>query len=203
MVDHLARAPARTYILLREDPVKFKLSFNYTYLSSISTILNLTMSSKSSAMDAEIADASFKNNNERARKHGGRTIYKWHWLVTLLLSTALIVKYSTLLSTYFLAHSDPYPPNGEPICPQVQSQTPVKHADLHSQLKDLYSSEEFKLQVVELLSGAIKLPTVSHDEMGPIGKDPRWRVFRQFHNYLRDEFPLMCVHDAYVYPMMR
>lgn len=151
------------------------------------------MSLKSPAIDIETADAGLKDNAERGFCRRGHTISKWHWLVTLVLTTALFVKYSTVLPTYFPQNSSPYSPSNEPICPQVQSKTPVKHANLHAQLRELHSSEEFKLQVAESLSGAIKLRTISHDEMGPIGKDPRWKPFRRFHEYLRDEFPL--IHD--------
>jgi len=39
------------------------------------------------------------------------------------------------------------------------------------------------------LAGAVRVPTQSYDDMGPIGEDPRWEAFAPFHEYLLKVFP--------------
>lgn len=151
------------------------------------------MSSKTSNTDVEIAKASLKDNTQHAPLKQGRSVYKWQWLVTSVLSIALIVKYATTSYTYLFGHTSPLSPDDESVCPQFQSQTPIKHAHLYARLEDLYSSEEFELWMAELLSGAIQIPTITDDDMGPVDEDPRWEEFGRFHRYLRNKFPR--IHD--------
>jgi len=42
---------------------------------------------------------------------------------------------------------------------------------------------------VERLAGAIGIPTESFDDMGPVGEDPRWDIFQDFHEYLAKTYP--------------
>ncbi|RDB15819.1 Carboxypeptidase S [Hypsizygus marmoreus] len=49
----------------------------------------------------------------------------------------------------------------------------------------------FKSRAVEWLGGAVRVPTESFDDLGPVGKDPRWDVFAPFHEYLLGAYPLV------------
>ncbi|KAH6668167.1 carboxypeptidase S, partial [Plectosphaerella plurivora] len=51
------------------------------------------------------------------------------------------------------------------------------------------ASPDYRNVSIERLAGAIRIPTVAYDDMGPVGEDPRWGVFDDFANYLRETFP--------------
>ncbi|WVQ79778.1 hypothetical protein IAT38_001878 [Cryptococcus sp. DSM 104549] len=51
-----------------------------------------------------------------------------------------------------------------------------------------------KEQIIEWLSGAVKVPTEIFDVMGEIGEDPRWDVFYKFADYLEEAYPLVHKH---------
>ncbi|KAF2874260.1 vacuolar carboxypeptidase-like protein Cps1 [Massariosphaeria phaeospora] len=55
-------------------------------------------------------------------------------------------------------------------------------------------SGAFRNRSIERLSGAVQIATESFDDMGGVGKDPRWDVFYSFASYLEKTFPL--VHSA-------
>ncbi|EDQ98972.1 uncharacterized protein LACBIDRAFT_318408 [Laccaria bicolor S238N-H82] len=63
-----------------------------------------------------------------------------------------------------------------------------------SNFSDLYSSPRFRLESAKRLSGAIQIPTMTFDDMGPVDEDERWLPFVDMHKYLRDTFPL--THSA-------
>lgn len=52
--------------------------------------------------------------------------------------------------------------------------------------------EHLELQVSRL-SAAVRIPTESYDDSGPVGVDPRWDVFQEFHELLAELFPLTYV----------
>ncbi|KAK3389978.1 hypothetical protein B0H63DRAFT_492656 [Podospora didyma] len=56
---------------------------------------------------------------------------------------------------------------------------------------DLLSTSAFHNASVERLSGAVRVKTESFDDLGPVGEDPRWDVFYNFHAYLKATFPLI------------
>ncbi|KAI0251484.1 hypothetical protein BJV78DRAFT_1361617 [Lactifluus subvellereus] len=53
-----------------------------------------------------------------------------------------------------------------------------------------YDQDEFTERAAEWLGGAVRIPTETYDEMGPIGVDERWEIFGQFHDHLAESFPL-------------
>jgi hypothetical protein len=53
------------------------------------------------------------------------------------------------------------------------------------------SSEEYKSGSADRLSGAVRIATENFDDMGPVGIDPRWDIFQDFHDYLEHTYPLM------------
>jgi len=56
------------------------------------------------------------------------------------------------------------------------------------------TSTEYMKKSVEYLSGAVKIPTITNDGMGPPGVDDRWEIFYDFADYLKATFPL--VHET-------
>jgi len=52
------------------------------------------------------------------------------------------------------------------------------------------TSDAFRDAAIERLSGAVKIPTQSYDDMGVIGEDARWDIFYSFADYLSKTFPL-------------
>ncbi|WVQ80719.1 hypothetical protein IAT38_002824 [Cryptococcus sp. DSM 104549] len=51
-----------------------------------------------------------------------------------------------------------------------------------------------KSQIIEWHRGAIRIPTMSYDEMGAPGEDERWEVFGKLHEYLEEAYPLVHKH---------
>ncbi|KAF9820601.1 hypothetical protein IEO21_01304 [Rhodonia placenta] len=76
-----------------------------------------------------------------------------------------------------------------PLCSQAPPLIPSTNVQLWGSLGDTYGTEAFKNRAVDLLAGAVRIPTQSYDKMGPIGEDPRWEAFVPFHEYLQKAFP--------------
>ncbi|KAF8308589.1 carboxypeptidase S [Cantharellus anzutake] len=84
-------------------------------------------------------------------------------------------------------------PHTAPICPQAPALSPQVHKNLLADIESEYVTGGFKSRVVEWLRGAVRIKTVTHDDMRVVGNDSRWDVFGEFHSYLKEAFPL--VHD--------
>jgi Gly-Xaa carboxypeptidase len=79
-------------------------------------------------------------------------------------------------------------PDVKGICAQPTTKA-LPEDELSRALASTLESEEFLRESVERLSGAVQCRTESFDDMGPVGKDPRWEVFRGFHEFLKRAFP--------------
>lgn len=53
----------------------------------------------------------------------------------------------------------------------------------------LFRTEEYQNHSLKVWRDAVKIPTESYDDMGPMDKDQRWEVFTKFENYLIQSFP--------------
>jgi len=80
-------------------------------------------------------------------------------------------------------------------CVQPDAIFPSKNEKL-DKLQDVISGETFRNASIARLSGAVKVKSMSFDDLGPIGQDPRWDVFYDFHAYLEKTFPL--IHERLV-----
>ena len=77
-------------------------------------------------------------------------------------------------------------------CPDQLAIGPRSNPDITDRnLVKLFPSDEFKNLSVERLQGAVQIPTVSYDDNGAIGEDPRWDVFYDLQEYFRETFPLL------------
>ncbi|KAI6149798.1 hypothetical protein BKA82DRAFT_997879 [Pisolithus tinctorius] len=83
------------------------------------------------------------------------------------------------------------PDTNSTTCPQWDALYPIGNAHIDAELEAIYASTDFKLRAIDLLAGAIRIPTESHDNSGPVGEDPAWNIFADFHEYLERVFPLV------------
>ncbi|KAF8187111.1 hypothetical protein BJ912DRAFT_970122 [Pholiota molesta] len=64
-------------------------------------------------------------------------------------------------------------------------------AGVPSNLSRFVDEPGFALAAANRLAGAVRIPTMSFDDMGPVDEDERWAPFEDMHNYLRNTFPLI------------
>ncbi|KAM0722682.1 hypothetical protein Q7P37_002123 [Cladosporium fusiforme] len=76
-----------------------------------------------------------------------------------------------------------------PRCAQPAPLFPSSNSDEIDHAYDHVSSDAFRNETIARLSGAVKIPTQSFDNMGPIGEDKRWDVMYDFAEYLKQTFP--------------
>lgn len=77
-------------------------------------------------------------------------------------------------------------------CPAQLAIGPKLNPDITDRnLLKLFPSDDFKNLSVKRLQGAVQIPTVSYDDNGAIGEDPRWDVFYDLQEYFRETFPLL------------
>ncbi|KAJ3558574.1 hypothetical protein NM688_g840 [Phlebia brevispora] len=99
------------------------------------------------------------------------------------------------ISTAFASPANQFPLSQEKavdqsaLCPQVPPLLPSKHTKLDIVLDTLYNQNVFQHSAFEALGGAIRVPTESYDDLGPVGDDPRWDTFALLHAYLERTFP--------------
>ncbi|KAF5375364.1 hypothetical protein D9615_008006 [Tricholomella constricta] len=76
-------------------------------------------------------------------------------------------------------------------CAQSDVLVPEKNGVLWRSLGATFGTGKFKAKAIDWLGGAVRIPTESYDDMGPVGEDARWDAFAPFHNYLASAFPLV------------
>lgn len=73
-------------------------------------------------------------------------------------------------------------------CPQVEPITPHT-SDALQRMDEHIASPAFANETVERMAGAIRIPSVSYDDLGPVGEDPRWETMYDIAAYLEKTFP--------------
>ena len=74
-------------------------------------------------------------------------------------------------------------------CPVQPVFSPEARPDITEQNIDiLFKTPGFWNSSAKRLSGAIQVPTMSYDNMDPLGIDPRWDIFADLHKYLEETF---------------
>jgi hypothetical protein len=108
----------------------------------------------------------------------------------------LIKLYPTFYAVFWLlprliwAHYGPVDASGE--CPQVDAVAPSGiNGELWANLSALYAQDSYEERAIAWLSDAVRVPTETFDEMGPVGEDERWETRGPFHEYLLEAFPMM------------
>ncbi|KAG4439432.1 hypothetical protein IFR05_005079 [Cadophora sp. M221] len=84
--------------------------------------------------------------------------------------------------------ASPHPPNSD-NAPDQPIIHPSPTADLASFNLSLFQGTKYRDVAAQWLSGLVQIPTVTYDEMGLVGEDPRWDVFYELPKYLKDTFP--------------
>jgi Gly-Xaa carboxypeptidase len=79
-------------------------------------------------------------------------------------------------------------------CPQVKPMFPSIRSEELSLMDEFLQTSKFRNESIARLSGAVKIPSISYDDLGPIGEDPRWDIFYDFAEYLKQHFPLIHQH---------
>ncbi|KAK3947278.1 hypothetical protein QBC32DRAFT_409345 [Pseudoneurospora amorphoporcata] len=80
--------------------------------------------------------------------------------------------------------------NATSQCEQTPLLQPSRNDTLDKAFSFL-STEKFLNESVSRLSGAVRVKTVSYDDLGAVGEDPRWDVFYDFASYLEKSYPLI------------
>ncbi|KAL1996682.1 hypothetical protein VTN49DRAFT_7547 [Thermomyces lanuginosus] len=81
-----------------------------------------------------------------------------------------------------------YTPGNPEICQQLPPLSP-KNKQVESFIRQTVESENYHRDIIGKLSGIIRIPSESYDDLGPIGQDPRWDVFYRIEDYLKANYP--------------
>ncbi|KAG9090338.1 hypothetical protein FS749_000638 [Ceratobasidium sp. UAMH 11750] len=103
------------------------------------------------------------------------------FLAAALLTSAALYCYRSKV-TSAIEDFTPFIPEPKDYCKQVD-------AFDASNWTAAYDVDGFEAKAAEWLGGAIRIPTESFDNMGPVGDDDHWLVFDKFHKYLEEQFP--------------
>lgn len=76
-------------------------------------------------------------------------------------------------------------------CSQVEPLVPSQQTSALSDMEEYLKSDKFRNETITRMAGAIRIPTQSYDDLGPVGEDPRWDRLYDFADYLKSTFPLV------------
>lgn len=81
---------------------------------------------------------------------------------------------------------------GQGMCAFTDIVRPLDFLADNSTVELIMKDPDFRLAQVARLSGAVKIPTITHDEIDENAPDPDdWVIFFKMHEYLRETFPLV------------
>ncbi|KAF8850186.1 carboxypeptidase S [Acephala macrosclerotiorum] len=117
----------------------------------------------------------------------------WQWVVPGLLAVTVVLALGITRAT--LGEKDlkwDYDSN-LPACPQYPALKAASsdREKLEKEVKDAINSDEFFEKSLKNMQGAVQIPTESFDDMGPVGNDTRFDIFKDFHKFLEKSFPLL------------
>ncbi|KAG5359905.1 Carboxypeptidase S [Yarrowia sp. C11] len=75
--------------------------------------------------------------------------------------------------------------SGDSLCPSQAKLVPEGFTNLDFILHD----EKYHDHALKTFQGAIQIPTESYDDMGPVGEEPRFDIFKNFSSYVEKSFP--------------
>ncbi|KAF1957111.1 vacuolar carboxypeptidase-like protein Cps1 [Byssothecium circinans] len=116
----------------------------------------------------------------------------WRRLTIFLLATIFLLR-NYIVDLTSTAHHQPAQktPSTSQKCPQVSPLYPKRSTKELDEIDDYLQSSAFRNKTIERLAGAVRVPTQSYDDLGPVGVDPRWDIFYSFADYLSNTFPLV------------
>ena len=119
-----------------------------------------------------------------------RRVYQW--TIPAILSIAVILALIITNVTHKEKDADWDHHSNLPACPQYPALTSTAgNKKFEKEVLDEISSGAFLDKSVKRMQGAVKIPTESFDDMGEVGEDDRWDIFKDFHAYLEKTFPLV------------
>lgn len=115
----------------------------------------------------------------------------WHWVLVGILIVSAI--FTIAITQRTINEDDRFPILNHPACPQYP---PLKSSSderqkLQKEVLDELSSDDFFSKSLTKLQGAVKIPTESFDDIGKVGEDLRWDIFKDFYAFLTGAFPLV------------
>ena len=96
------------------------------------------------------------------------------WWLGIIAATVAVIIFAVRSSPPSLCHQAP--------AESSQDQFTVN-------MLDKLNSDAFREKSIQRLAGAIQIPTVAYDDMGPVDQDSRWNIFGDFAGYLETTFP--------------
>ncbi|KAI1747373.1 hypothetical protein F4782DRAFT_426085 [Xylaria castorea] len=117
---------------------------------------------------------------------------RWRSVGALLLHAiafAVIVKTSFEIYQRLTAGEDSF--SSQEKCPQVEPLVPSQQSPALSEMEEYLLSDKFRDDTIERVAGAVRIPTQTYDDLGPVGEDPRWETLYDFADYLKSTFPLV------------
>ncbi|KAK3323304.1 hypothetical protein B0T19DRAFT_425634 [Cercophora scortea] len=113
-------------------------------------------------------------------------------VLILALTFYLYVSAAYLRSTWpyqDLDDGEQQQPTLESQCVQPDALFPIHNNTELQRVYDYISTDSFRAASIDRLSGAVKVKSVSFDDLGAIGEDTRWDAFYDFSAYLQATFP--------------
>jgi Gly-Xaa carboxypeptidase len=74
------------------------------------------------------------------------------------------------------------------ICQQVPQLSP-RNKQAEQYVREKVESVEYHREIINKLSGIIRIPSESYDDLGTIGEDNRWNIFFQVEDYIKTSYP--------------
>ncbi|RDW67020.1 hypothetical protein BP5796_09769 [Coleophoma crateriformis] len=116
----------------------------------------------------------------------------WQWSIPVLLAGAVVVTLA-VTNTSKSGEVKWEPNSSSPACPQFPALKPmgIDQTELQQKVMLEIDSDDFFDKSLKRLQGAVQIPTESFDDLGEVGVDERWEIFKEFHAYLEKTFPLV------------
>ncbi|KAI0388972.1 peptidase family M20/M25/M40 [Xylariaceae sp. FL0594] len=121
---------------------------------------------------------------------------RWRKVAAILLhaiTLAIVVKTSITVYHRLAAYQDERSSGQQSAdkCVQVAPLVPGQQSPALADMDEYILSDKFRNETVDRLAGAVRIPTESYDDLGPVGEDPRWDTMYDLAAYLEKTFPLV------------
>ena len=125
-----------------------------------------------------------------------RTRVNWRglyqWAIPAILSLAVILALIITNVAHTTKDTDWDHHSNLPACPQYPALvSTARNKKVEKEVFNEISSEGFFDKSLKRMQGAVQIPTESFDDMGKVGEDDRWIIFKDLHAYLEKTFPLV------------
>ncbi|KAL1880409.1 Gly-Xaa carboxypeptidase [Paecilomyces lecythidis] len=117
------------------------------------------------------------------------------WLFRGALAIGLVSVLATVFNNRFQAIcpsglGNYRPGNESGVCRQAPKLSP-KNTEVEQFVRKRVESPQYRREIINKLSGIIKIPSESYDDIGIIGQDTRWDVFFEIEDYIKANYPVV------------